>query len=179
MISKRWAIVLVGALHVIVFAGPILLSTDVFSYIAYARMGVEHGINPYLHGPIAIVERPGLPVRRAGLEARRHRLRPAVHAALLSARAARRDGRAVGDEARGAARERRHARAHLALRARARAGPGARRCCVVGANPLYIIYGLGGAHNDLIMLLLMMAAVSLTLAGGTPRRPPRSSRARS
>jgi hypothetical protein len=35
----------------------------------------------------------------------------------------------------------------------------------VGANPLYIIYGLGGAHNDLIMLLLMMAAVSFTFAG--------------
>src|SRR6185312_16571202 len=35
----------------------------------------------------------------------------------------------------------------------------------VGANPLYVIYCLGGAHNDLIMLLLMMAAVSLTFAG--------------
>ena len=28
------------------FVGPILLSTDVFSYIAYARMGVEHGDQP-------------------------------------------------------------------------------------------------------------------------------------
>ncbi len=27
----------------------------------------------------------------------------------------------------------------------------------VGANPLYVIYTLGGAHNDLIMLLAMMA----------------------
>src|SRR5262245_17795877 len=35
----------------------------------------------------------------------------------------------------------------------------------MGANPLYVIYGRGGAHNDLIMLLLMMAAVSLTFAG--------------
>ncbi len=35
----------------------------------------------------------------------------------------------------------------------------------VGANPLYVIYGLGGAHNDLIMTMFMMAAVSLTLAG--------------
>jgi len=35
----------------------------------------------------------------------------------------------------------------------------------VGANPLYVIYGLGGAHNDLIMLAAMMAAVSLTLGG--------------
>ena len=29
-----------------------------FSYIAYARMGVEHGVNPYLHGPAAIVGDP-------------------------------------------------------------------------------------------------------------------------
>ncbi len=55
---QRWAIGLVVVLHAIVFAGPILLSTDVFSYIAYARMGVEHGLNPYVHGPIAIVGDP-------------------------------------------------------------------------------------------------------------------------
>ncbi|HEX8714524.1 MAG TPA: glycosyltransferase family 87 protein, partial [Solirubrobacteraceae bacterium] len=36
---------------------------------------------------------------------------------------------------------------------------------LVGANPLYVIYALGGAHNDLIMLLLMMGAVALTFAG--------------
>ncbi len=36
---------------------------------------------------------------------------------------------------------------------------------MVGANPLYVIYGLGGAHNDLIMLAAMMGAVSLTLTG--------------
>jgi len=35
---------------------------------------------------------------------------------------------------------------------------------IVGANPLYVLYGLGGAHNDLIMMLAMMAAVSLMLA---------------
>ncbi len=70
--------------------------------------------------------RPGLPIRRQRLEARRHCLRPAVHVALLPAGAARREGRAVGDETRGAARRCRHARAHLALRARAGPGPGAR-----------------------------------------------------
>src|SRR6201987_1793701 len=48
----------VALLHAIVFVGPILISTDVFSYIAYARMGVEHGLNPYTHGPIAIAHDP-------------------------------------------------------------------------------------------------------------------------
>ncbi len=53
-LSSRASIALVGALQLMIFVGPILLSTDVFSYIAYARMGVEHGVNPYLHGPLAI-----------------------------------------------------------------------------------------------------------------------------
>ena len=47
----------------------------------------------------------------------------------------------------------------------------------VGANPLYVIYGLGGAHNDLIMMLAMMGAVALTLAGvlrDAGRRAPRA-----
>ena len=39
-VPARAALALVAALHLIVFVGPILLSTDVFSYIAYARMGV-------------------------------------------------------------------------------------------------------------------------------------------
>ena len=97
-ISKRWAIVLVGVLQLVVFAGPILISTDVFSYIAYARMGVEHGDQSLHARPDRDRPRSGLPVRRQRLEARRHRLRAAVHAALLSARAAWPEGRAVGDE---------------------------------------------------------------------------------
>jgi alpha-1,6-mannosyltransferase len=36
---------------------------------------------------------------------------------------------------------------------------------LVGANPLYVIYALGGAHNDLLMMALMMVAVALTFAG--------------
>jgi len=39
-LSDPAVLALVAALQLIVFAGPILLSTDVFSYIAYARMGV-------------------------------------------------------------------------------------------------------------------------------------------
>lgn len=38
---------------------PPILSQDVFSYIAYARLGVEHGLNPYSHRPFDI---PGDPV---------------------------------------------------------------------------------------------------------------------
>ena len=136
----------------IVFAGPILISTDVFSYIAYARMGVVHGINPYTHGPIAIVGDPVFQYVGHDWKNVATAYGPLYTLISYPLAPARRGGRAVGDEARGAARQRRHARAHLALRAPARARTRCWRCSSVGANPLYVIYGLGGAHNDLIML---------------------------
>ena len=163
-ISNRWLLILIGALQLIVFAGPILLSTDVFSYIAYARMGVEHGLNPYLHGPVAIEHDPvyvyvghdwrhvataygplytllSYPLAPLGVVGALWGMK--IEALLASA-------------------------GTLALTwrcARARDLDPAWAILAVGANPLYVIYGLGGAHNDLIMMLLMMSAVSLTLVG--------------
>ena len=98
--AARWSIVLVGTLGVIVCAGPILFSTDVFSYIAYARMGVLHGIDPYLHGPMAANTDGDLQVRGRRLAQSGDRVRPAVHAALLPAGAAGAEGRGVGREGR-------------------------------------------------------------------------------
>ncbi len=165
-ISKRWALVLIGALHALIFAGPILLSTDVFSYIAYARMGVEHGINPYLHGPLSIAGDPvyhyvgqdwkhvataygplytllSYPLAPLGVKGalwgmKLEALLASLGTLMLTWRCA-----------------------------RARGFDPVPALLAVGANPLYIVYGLGGAHNDLIMMLLMMAAVSFTLAGGS------------
>jgi len=163
VISRRWAIVLVAALQLIVFAGPVLLSTDVFSYIAYARMGVEHGLNPYLHGPVAIAGDPVF--QYVGQDW--------IHVAtaygplytLLSYPLA---PLGVVGALWGMKLEALLARAGtLALVwrcARRRGFDPVAAILVVGANPLYVIYGLGGAHNDLIMMLAMMAAVSLTLA---------------
>jgi hypothetical protein len=34
-------------------AAPVLLSHDVYSYVDYARLGVVHGLNPYVHPPAA------------------------------------------------------------------------------------------------------------------------------
>jgi hypothetical protein len=172
-ISKRWAIGLIGVLHLVVFVGPVLLSTDVFSYIAYARMGVEHGINPYLQGPAAISKDPifhyvghdwrqvqsaygplytllSYPLGLLGVEG-------ALWGMKLEALAA-----SIGTLA-------------LVWRcAKARGLDPVFAILVVGANPLYVIYGLGGAHNDLLMIFMMMAAVSLMLtpprAGATPAR---------
>jgi alpha-1,6-mannosyltransferase len=58
-VSRRTAAGVIAALHVVFLLAPPLLSQDVFSYIAYARLGVEHGLDPYTHAPLAI---PGDPV---------------------------------------------------------------------------------------------------------------------
>jgi hypothetical protein len=163
IISKRGAIALIAALHAIVFIGPILLSTDVFSYIDYARIGVLHGLNPYTHGPAAFTADPvyryvghdwlkvataygplytllSYPLAWLGVEGALWGMK--LMALLASA-------------------------GTLALTwrcARARGMDPVWAILAVGLNPLYIIYGLGGAHNDLIMMLAMMAAVALTIA---------------
>jgi hypothetical protein len=166
-LSARWAIALTIALQLIVFVGPILISTDVFSYIAYARMGVVHGINPYLHGPMSIAGDPiyhdvgedwktvasaygplytliSYPLAPLGVVGalwgmKLEALLAAAGTLFLTWRCARLRGLDP----------------KLALIA-------------VGVNPLWVIYGLGGAHNDLILTLFMMGAVALTL--GAERR---------
>jgi hypothetical protein len=163
-LSARFTIALVVALSLIVCAGPILISTDVFSYIAYARMGVVHGVNPYLHGPQAIISDPiyhyvghdwklvataygplytllSYPLGLLGVVGavwgmKLMALLAAAGTLVLTWRCA----RARGLDAR------------FALLA-------------VGANPLWVIYALGGAHNDLLMIFLTMLAVASMLVG--------------
>ncbi len=167
-VSERLALALVAALALIVFAGPILISTDVFSYIAYARMGVLHGVNPYTHGPQAIVSDPiyhyvghdwklvataygplytliSYPLGLVGIVG-------AVWGMKLVALAA--------------------AGGTLLLTwrcARARGYDPRYALLAVGANPLWVIYALGGAHNDLVMIFLTMLAVALALTDGARR----------
>jgi hypothetical protein len=171
-VSERLAIALVAALALVVFAGPILISTDVFSYVAYARMGVLHGVDPYTHGPQAIVTDPvyhyvghdwklvataygplytliSYPLALLGLVG-------AVWGMKLMALLA--------------------AGGTLALTwrcARARGYDTRFALLLVGANPLWTIYALGGAHNDLVMIFLTMLAVALALVGWSGLAPAR------
>ena len=114
-----------AALQLIVFAGPILISTDVFSYIAYARMGVVHGMNPYLHGPFAILCDPVY--RYVGTDWKHVATAYGPLYTLISYPLAPlgRDGCAVGDEAHGA---RSPAPARSRLRGAVRASAASIRC---------------------------------------------------
>jgi hypothetical protein len=162
-ISSRFAIALTVALQLIVFIGPILLSTDVFSYIAYARMGVVHGINPYIHGPQSIVGDPiyhdvGKDWKQVATAYGPLYTLISYPLALLGVTGALWAMKLMALLA-GAG--------TLALTwrcARLRELDPRLALIAVGVNPLWVIYGLGGAHNDLVMTLLMMGAVSLALA---------------
>lgn len=51
-LPRRTAVAVIVGLHALFLLAPPLLSQDVFSYIAYARLGVEHGLNPYAAAPL-------------------------------------------------------------------------------------------------------------------------------
>jgi hypothetical protein len=162
-LPTRWVIALLAVIYLLVFIGPVLISTDVFSYLAYARMGVLHGLNPYTRAPFdahldAIYKYVGTdwvhtptaygpvytllsyPLALLGVVGGIWGMKVVALVSLvvilwLTWRCA---------QARGLDRR-------FAL-------------VLVGANPLVVIYTLGGNHNDLQMVALMMAAVALTIA---------------
>ena len=84
------------AANLILLLGPPLISQDVFGYLAFARMGVLHGLDPYTHFAVQAPTDPIYPVYRLARPALA--LRPAVHAGELRDRAAGTGGRAVGAE---------------------------------------------------------------------------------
>jgi Glycosyltransferase family 87 len=152
------------ALHVVFLLAPPLLSTDIFGYLAHARLWSMHGLNPYTH---VVAEIPGDPVNQylgrtwpkalaapygplllvgspllaaLGFAASMWALKVAAAAAALGS---------VALTWRGAKLLDRDPRPAVAL---------------VGLNPLWLAWSVGGAHNDLPMVLVMMAGVCLALA---------------
>lgn len=146
------AIVLVNGL---VLLGPPLISTDVFSYIAYGRLGAIYHANPYLYGPSAIALDPLYPFIGSqwvstptaygplftGLS---YLLTPLGIASGVLAY------KAIGAFS---------CALVLAVSwhaARLRGFHPVKAVALVGLNPITVVYGLGGGHNDLLMLAAMM-----------------------
>jgi uncharacterized membrane protein len=147
---------------VVLFAAlPVLLSHDVFSYVDYARLGVRHGLDPYVHPPLAAPSDPAfarvtwtdttsaygplftlatyplawLPV--AGAVAA---LQAVTALAVLGL---------------------------AALVARLAAWRGVeplRAAAFVALNPLVLVHVVGGAHNDGLTMLLALLGVAAVLA---------------
>jgi hypothetical protein len=50
-VPLRWAVGAIVATHVVIVLGPPLLLTDIFNYLDYARLGTLHGLNPFTAVP--------------------------------------------------------------------------------------------------------------------------------
>jgi alpha-1,6-mannosyltransferase len=161
-LPARAVIAAVIGLHAVFLLAPPLLSQDAFSYIAYARLGVVHGLDPYAASPLAIASDPVFPF--AGSKAASSVYGPAFTLltyplAVMSVPAALWVSKAVAAMSSLAA-------VALVWRAAMRRGADPRRAAVlVGLNPALLVHVVGGAHNE-ALVMLAFAATLVALAGG-------------
>ena len=161
-LRPRWLIATVVAVHVVFLLGPPLLSSDVFGYLDWARMGALHGLNPYSSQSTSVVSDPVYgfvrwhtltspygPLFTLGTYA----LVPLGLAGSLWALKLVVTVSSLGCAA-------------LVWRcARTRGRPPQMALALYGLNPAVLVYTLGGFHNDTIMMVMVMAAVYLALTG--------------
>jgi alpha-1,6-mannosyltransferase len=152
----------IAALNALILLGPPLVSTDIFSYQFYGRIGELYGGNPYLAGPHAIAGDPlypyigskwiGMPtVYGPVFTALSYLLAPLTIPASVFAYKAM---AAVSSLA---------VVALVWNGARLRGIHPVRAAALVGLNPLIVVYSVGGGHNDLLMLAPVVAGIVLLL----------------
>lgn len=158
----RLVLAAVAALHILFFLGPPIMSADVFGYIDWARMGALHGFNPYSTDSGTVVSDAVYPFVRwdyfsspygplftlytyalvpLGVPLNLWALKLTALVASLG----------CGGLIYASARE---------------LGQDPRLGVVLwGLNPAVLVYALGGAHNDLLMMLPLLIGVYLMLRG--------------
>jgi hypothetical protein len=162
-ITPRAAITAIVLLNVLVLLAPPLFSTDIFSYEAYARMFATYGTNPYLHGPHAISLDPLYPYVGAKWIST-----PSVYGPLFTIFS----GLTAGSSVEAGVIFFKLVAALCSLgivaavwhAAKLRGVDPVRGALLVGLNPLLVLYGVGGGHNDLMMLLFATAGVTALLS---------------
>jgi hypothetical protein len=161
-LSVRAVLASIATLNVLALVAPPLLSSDLFSYIAYGRLGAMYGINPYLHGPNLISFDPLYQLIGAHWT---HT--PTVYGPLFTALSYPLAG--LGIAANVFAYKGIAALSCLAIvaltwqAARLRGMDPVKAVAFVGLNPVIIIYGVGGGHNDLLMLAILVAGIYVLL----------------
>ena len=150
------------ALLVAAFAlTPPLLSHDVYSYLDYARLGVLHGLDPYVHPPSAAPADPAFaevawteatsaygplftlvtyPLAWLPVDAAVWALKALAAASVLGLAAL------------------------VARLAPARGVDPLRAAAFVALNPLVLVHVVGGAHNDGLAMLATMLGVAAVLS---------------
>jgi alpha-1,6-mannosyltransferase len=165
-IPVRWAIGAIVLVHVLFLFTPPLLSSDVFNYVDAGRLDAFYGLNPYLATPLAqagdaafpftgmawvgspSVYGPGFTLLAAvlaplGIVVQLWALKALAAAASLACTAlvwacARRLGR-----------------------------PPLKAALFFALNPIVLVAAVGGAHNDLLMIVLVLLGVWLALGERT------------
>jgi hypothetical protein len=161
-LSARAVLMSIAALHAVVLLAPPLLSTDIFSYGAYARMGALYGANPYLHGPSAIALDPLYPYIGAQWVST-----PTAYGPLFTALSYLLVPLDIGASV--FAYKAVAAFSSLIIvvmvwnAARLRGLDPIKAVALVGLNPVLVVYGVGGGHNDLLMLAILVTAVYVLL----------------
>jgi hypothetical protein len=161
-LTARPVLIGIACLNLLVLLAPPLLSTDVFSYIAYGRIGRVYGSNPYLYGPSSFLLDPLYPFIGSQwvntptaygplFTAISYLLAPLTIAANVIAY---KTIAAVSS-------------LMIVLvvwsSARLRDMNPVRAVAIVGLNPVIVVYGVGGGHNDLLMLAISVMAVYVLL----------------
>jgi hypothetical protein len=155
----------VVALNALFLLAPPLLSQDVFSYIAYARLGAEHGLNPFTHAPNDIPLDAVYPF--AGSKSATNVYGPLFTVAsyplgLVSVPVAFWILKFVAFAATLGV-------VWLTGRAAVELGRDQRLAiAVVGLSPLTMAHVVGGAHNESLTMLLVVAGVWLFVRGRQP-----------
>ena len=156
----RWVLAVVGCAHLAFMLAAPLYSADIFGYLDYARLGVLHGIDPYVHGAAAAPHdavRPYVrwhdtptpygpvftiltyPLAWLDVPTAFWTLKALACAASLGVVAL------------------------VARIARQLARPVVPAVLFVGLNPVLLVYGVGGGHNDFFAVLVALVGVTLAL----------------
>jgi Glycosyltransferase family 87 len=159
-LRPRDVVIAIVGLNVLFTLAPPLLSSDVFSYISYGRIGALHGLDPYKVAPVHL---PGDPAY--DFVGWRHM--PTIYGplftlgtyplGLVSVATALWSFKALACLSS-------LALVALVWRLAEEAGrPGAAAAAIVGLNPVLLIWAVGGAHNDLLMMAVLLAGMLLVL----------------
>jgi len=159
-VRVRWALLAIAVLTLMFTLAPPLFSRDIFNYIDYGRLGAIHHLNPYKHGPIAAHHDPIFPYVR-------WRHTPSVYGPLFTLVS--------------------FAVAPLGLSGalwtlKALTGIAALGCValvwrcaklvgvsplaaaiLLGLNPVFLVLGVAGAHNDVLALFMLMVGLTFVL----------------
>jgi Glycosyltransferase family 87 len=164
-LSARALVVAIVLAHAILLLGPPLISQDVFGYLGFARLGALHGLDPYTHVAAQASTDPvyrflGWPHQHSPygplFTLASYAIAPLGLAGGLWAFKAIMVAASLGAVA-------------LIARAAARCGHSPRwAAAFVGLNPVLLVLAVGGAHNDMLQLLALAAALLFT-AGTNPR----------